>query len=961
MPTIDQLKNDIDCHDLADRLGWNRPGGKGNYSAPGRDDKTPSVSINNEGKYFKDYTGAGQGSCIDMMMYHHGIDDVGEAVKMLHELYGWPLDKQERQQQEKKEYSIAEHIAYKCSKDDPRIFKYLTGRDIDNKAIEHAIKKGTLAFNDYANPKHQPGELFHGGPAVAFITKSIMAAGVVGVDVRYLDKDLNGGLKTMSHGEKDVPWTSDPYRLKKAKSVYFVESPINALSIDSCKFHSSIASVATKGTEQTKTMDLHFMMGKQAILCMDNDEINNDGKCPGPEAAWVLYERLTAMGVACQIVDQIEWKESASEVPDIGDGPRDNDEDGDSVEAEKVEKKKAIELNDVNDVLRERGATTLKIWLQRFEQGAIAGLVGHGFPDRKNRLYLPAHDYSVYWRFKAREDFTSYINEMKENKDGGDDIPVSMDLCGFRIASLSRISIAGATSVMSGEDDTQKKSLFAVSVQTPRHGSELSKRVFEDERLHNLTHWNKFGPIYAPQQFNRLINILERGAHLGARDAVNFVGIAWKKGQLVVNEGNDCYFTEPDKQCPYHNLTFPSGPASDARRVIDAYQSTFGENAAMMPLVWALGGHLKALLSFWPHFIIQAEKGAGKSVLTERLERTIAFTMFSGQSLQTEFRLLTTISHTSHPVGWEELSARNQMVIDKAVALLQESYRYTITRRGSEMTEYLISAPVLLAGEDVPVKSLLGKVVRTQLAKHKQGEMLSENLPCFPIRQWLDFVAGHDRGQVQGIFKRAKEYVKKHCRSSEDSGADRMRENYAAVLTSWKLLCDFSGINTDHGNFKADLVAEMNIHIAESVNERDPWVWILETIFNEISSGKFTYPHKFLYDKSTGHQKPCLAIRVGHIIAHLKHTPALKSTWDGCPVKSKGVLLSQLKQAEVILRDRIDVTIHKHRESHMMALDLEQLNTYGLHISMPEEMDDISDGPLRSVSSAQPEPQQQSF
>ncbi|MCW8829983.1 MAG: toprim domain-containing protein, partial [Gammaproteobacteria bacterium] len=517
MPTIEQLKNDIDLHDLADRLGWQRPGGKGNYSAPNRDDKSPSVSINSEGKYFKDHTGAGQGSCIDMMMYHYGTDDVGEAVKMLHELYGWPLDKPEPQQHDKKEYSIAEHIAYKCSKDDPRIFEYLNGRAIENKAIEQAIKKGTLALNDYCNPKYQPGERFYGGPAVAFITKGINTPGVVGVDVRYLEPELNGDLKTMSHGEKDVPWTSDPYRLKKAKSVYFVESPINALSIDSCDFHRSTAAVATKGTEQTKTMDLYFMLGKQAIICMDNDEENKDGKCPGPEASWVLYERLTAMGVACQMVEQIDWKEQDPS------------------------------FNDVNDVLQAKGVTELRICLKKFEEWAIAGLAGKTFDGRKSRLYLPSHDYSMYWRFKCREDFTSFVSEKKENPDGGEDISVSADLCGFRIASLSRINIAGATSVMSGEDDTQENTLFAVSVQTPRHGSKLIKRVFEDERLHNLTHWSKFGPIFMPQQFNRLINILERGAHLGARDAVNFVGVAWKQGKLVVNEGNDCYFTEPDK------------------------------------------------------------------------------------------------------------------------------------------------------------------------------------------------------------------------------------------------------------------------------------------------------------------------------------------------------------------------------------------------------------------------------
>ncbi|MGC8059585.1 hypothetical protein ACP3WF_24110, partial [Salmonella enterica] len=82
---------------------------------------------------------------------------------------------------------------------------------------------------------------------------------------------------------------------------------------------------------------------------------------------------------------------------------------------------------------------------------------------------------------------------------------------------------------------------------------------------------------------------------------------------------------------------------------------------------------------------------SGKSTLIKRLERAIGMTMLSGQSLTTEFRLLTSISHTSHPIGWEELSARRQEVIDKAVGMLQENYQYTVTRRGAEMTEYLLS------------------------------------------------------------------------------------------------------------------------------------------------------------------------------------------------------------------------------------------------------------------------------
>lgn len=327
-------------------------------------------------------------------------------------------------------------------------------------------------------------------------------------------------------------------------------------------------------------------------------------------------------------------------------------------------------------------------------------------------------------------------------------------------------------------------------------------------------------------------------------------------------------------------------------------------------------------------------------MLTKRLERTIGFTMFSGQSLQTEWRLLTTISHTSHPVGWEEISARRQDVIDKAVSMLQESYQFTTTRRGVDLTEYLMCAPVLLAGEDVPVRSLLGKVVRCQLAGRK-GELMPENLPRFPVREWLEFLAGHDRNQVQALFDRAQKYVARHARSSADGddGAGRIRVNYAAVLTCWKLLTEFAGITTEQGDFMPDVLTEMNAHISETTADRDPWVWILEAIFDEISAGRYTYPHKFMTDIDEGVEIEILAIRPGHLIAHLKHSPALRATWDALPVKSKGVLLSQLKDAGVVYKERVDITWNNKREHHLIALHIGKLGEYDLHVSMPENMD----------------------
>jgi hypothetical protein len=598
-------------------------------------------------------------------------------------------------------------------------------------------------------------------------------------------------------------------------------------------------------------------------------------------------------------------------------------------------------VNDVNDLLQAEDAAEIRLALQRLDFWCIPGVRGDDRQKGRARLWLPPHDYSQYWRFRVKEDFTTYVTKRTEDEQGNEQLEFG-DLCGFRVAGISRVSVSSATATMTGDDDQQPQVLFAASVQAPRHGNTLIRQVFDDQLLHNVDGWRRFGPVFSPSAFSRMLSILERSAHLGERRAVNFVGLAWRDKKPVVVEGPDTYFTDPDKQCPYHNLTFPSGTQSDARAVIAAYQETFGKNAAAILLVWALGAHLKAFLGFWPNMVLQSGKGAGKSTLIKRLERTIAMTMFSGQSLQTEFRLLTSVSHTSHPVGWEEISARRQDIIDKAVGLLQESYQYTVTRRGEKMTEYLICAPVLLAGEDVPIKSLLGKVVRTDLAA-KKGPLMPESMPRFPVRPWLEFLAGMTRTQVQTVFNRVEALAQRRCSASQDDdGARRMVRNYAAVLTAWRLLCEFADIDTAQGDFVPALLEEMNQHVLETNADREPWVWIIETILAEISAGTYRLPYKFAMVDG---EHECLYLRPANIIHHLKHTMALRDTWNALPVKTDRVLRKQLIEAGVVERERVDPVIAGKREPHLIALSLDKLAEFGLYASRPEEMEaEVVDG-----------------
>lgn len=898
---LDQLKQHIDLHDLAAKLGLVRPHEGGNYRSPHHADSQPSLSIfQKNGEWaFKDWSEDVSGSCIDMVMHVLHLD-AGEAIKWLRATYG--LQSAPRESGPPRERSRAEFVASACLKNPEPAIEYLMGRKISEETARRAVLKKAVGWNTYTSSKKQPGEPGYGGPGCAFVVTSMNPGHVMAVDVRYVDPQLNGGVKTQCQGEKEgYPWFVDLASFKRAHTVYVVESPVNALSVESCGMPAGVVALATRGVGTVESIDWRCLAGKQVRLCMDNDAPDEKGRMPGQNAAWKIYEKLTALNIPALLVEQGDW-----------------------------------EHNDVNDILQQAGPDELRQALKRLEPWLIPGLAGtEEFRKRggKMRVFLPAHDFSQYWRFRVKDDFTTWVTKSEKDEEAGVVRENFEDVCGFRVAGLTRVTVASASATMGGEQDHAPRTLFAVSVQSPLFEGRLVRKVLNDEAIHNVDQWRKLGLIFKAPPFSRMLSIMHRTAGLGARKAANFVGLCWQEGRPVVNEGPDCYFTEPERQCPYHSLMFPSGSPADARVVIAEYQKTFRKNAASLMLVWGLGAHLKAFLQFWPHAIMQADKGSGKTTLLGHLQNTLAFQMFSSQSLQTEFRLLTSVSHTSHPIGWGEISTRRQDVIDKAVGLLQEAYMYEFTRRGPDLTEYLICAPVLLSGEDVPVRSLITKTVRTILTD-RMGPKLPDNLPVFPVRDWLKYLTQYTRADIRERFDRAAEYCRKHCRASgRDAAARRMVDNYAAILTAWGLLCDWLDLDRLQGQFTADVIEAMNGHIEQSSGDREPWVWIIEVLLHEIAQGTFRMPYKVDQD-DTGRRR--LLVRPSHIMHHIKTSVTLRDTWNGLPVKSDRVLKQQLANANVILEERVDATIKDRREHHLTALSVDELEKYGMHVSFPE-------------------------
>lgn len=915
---FDRLKSDIDLHDLADRLGLKRQGAKGNYHSPHHGDKGASVSVFREGRMWKDWSGHTEGgTCIDLVMYCNGAESPIDAAKLLGQWYGIPMPAAQpvgaKNEPERK--STVEYIADRCLKDAEPAIAYLAGRKIRDDIARRALSQRAVGWNIWRSDKVPAGQPGHGGPAAAFIVRAASGAQIVAVDLRYVDAQANGNVKTQCQGEKlGHGWTSDRRRLERAHTVYVVESPINALSVECAHLPAGTAAYAMRGIGNVEATDWSFLRGKNVRIALDHaDPINErTGERPGLAAAWRLSEILTAQDISSLLVDMHDWDEG----------------------------------EDINDVLVKHGEDELTRRLRKLEAWLIPGMPGGGASERLNgtrRVFLPGHDFGVYWRYRVKDDFTQYVAKFKESdEEGGERSEDLEDMCSFRVAGFSRLRIQSHLATLSGQPDAQPETVFGVSAQVPRHGATLQREVVTDERLYNLEWWRaKFGQVWMPQQFTRMITVLERTAHLGARDVVNFVGLAWRDGTPAALEGKDCYFMEPTKQCLYYNMQFPRGPRDSAANVIQAYQATFHDNAAALALVWGLGAHLKAILGFYPHLQMQAEKGSGKSKLLERLQATLAFQVLSGQMLKTDHRRRASVSYTTQPVGWDEISKLPKTVLSEIDGMLQNIYRFEFTRVGATMTPYLMCAPVLLAGEEVDVESLQSKMCRTSISVARQGTMLPHDLPQFPVWEWLQFLAGQQPERIRELHAKCLAGCVRRARSEEkDATAMRMLENYAAVLTAWMLVCEFAGIDSQQGGFIDSVVTEMNTHIADTSGTRLPWVWIMEIVLSEIEARRFLFPYTFdrVVDDD-GQDQMALFLRPNHVMDHLSTAPHLRAKFDGLPIKTGRIFKEQLMKSGVVATaggrpmDEVEKRIRGQRAARLTAIRLDKLAQLGLYVT----------------------------
>lgn len=894
-----------DLHDLATRLGLKV--GKGEkganrlYHAPHRTDTKPSLSIftRSDGMGWKDHTsGSTGGDAISLYQYVRNVEFT-QAVNDLAEIFNIP-QLTPNNPKPVREKSQVEYIAERCLAGNlNNARRYLAGRGITESIIESAIKKKVLGWNNWVSKEKPIGSIGYGGEGVAFVIRDHLDRRVLAVDVRYETPDHNGGVKSNSQGAKDgAPFVLDWARFNAAKTVVVVESAINALSVLSCEIPSWDA-MAVRGIGAIKSLPLDSFHNKFVVIAFDYDAVNKEGKRPGPEAAQALYGLLCGAGIPAIMLDQLEWEEGW----------------------------------DINDILQKEKVAGLKQRLQHWESCAIPGMIGgeKRYPG-KPRIYLPADDYQRYWRYKVATDLTKYVDKVHEDEETGKQYLDIVDVAGFRVADISRVNIQPWDDTVHGTRNGSGDVLFAVQAQTPQHGRRLKRTVMDDKQFADPAAWGQLGYIYQKPEFMRLVNILSRTLDNTDRLAVNYVGLCYKAGKLVVNEGQDCYFKDVLKQCPaYGHLRFNHGNQQQGREVLAAFQATFNNNAGSLALVWALGAHLKAHLGFYPHMQMEAEKGSGKSTFLMHWSKATQTQVFSTQMLDTAFRIQSIVAYSGQPVAWEEISTLRPEAAQAANQMLQQTYNYAYSVRGGT-TPMLYSTPVLLTGEEVDMNSLLGKLTRTSLSHAKQGKEIRAGLPVFPMKPWLQWLSEREPEQVQqDLEKQFQQCLLEGRAKKEDANAKRIVKNFACIRLAWHYLCEFLNVDTFTGGFERDLVTEMNNFLAETEASRQPWVWIVEIIFAEIDARNYKFP--IAYDSHEG--KNILLIRHKHMMQHIQHSTHLRQRWDALPIKTPKVFLNQMLAAEAVITDNgkpieRERSIGRERIGHMLMLDLEKLEQFGL-------------------------------
>lgn len=570
---INALKEAIDLHDLFEKLGLEK-GRSGNYKAPWRTDERPSISIYDGGRKWKDHGDSTKaGSAIDIVMEVMEMD-VPAAMRYLHDLYGFPKSTantvEVSQSQPKASYLWR---VVSCHKGIEQAVDYLVNeRKLPRDFVEKYSGK-LFGFSDY-HPPNNPSDPSH-GPAVAFPCGFPGQPPAV-LNLRYLESEHEPKVRHIGGDATGVLFAaSDWSRIKKASIVWWVEAPIDALTLAAA----GCPAVSFLSASNANSVVLDWMRPNQLLrLWGDKDSAGNS-------AVRKLYHRAIDAGLTPQCVDvkNFKWKD-----------PNDGLQNG-------------MSLEDINHIAQEVSTKLFPVGL----------------------IYLPEYEFIAQSAVRAHLD--SMEIETRKKEDDGDEKTKVIQISGFRVYRLDLLRIHDSSSVFGIQDEYLSPEIRTLVHYRRVDSNVIQRSVIFGTDIGKLSAWQNFGWIHSQTHLLRITQILARDVH-STSDDVQVVGLVKVNGEYFLQNGPDTYLN--NRECIYHDLVIPSAPQEFSSKIIIDLDLMLKNHLAVIIFSWALGALLKVYLGYWPHLFAPAPTGAGKTTLLDNIKKLTGATVTENSELE---------------------------------------------------------------------------------------------------------------------------------------------------------------------------------------------------------------------------------------------------------------------------------------------------------------------------------------
>ncbi|GMU34970.1 MAG: hypothetical protein AMXMBFR20_28420 [Planctomycetia bacterium] len=277
------------------------------------------------------------------------------------------------------------------------------------------------------------------------------------------------------------------------------------------------------------------------------------------------------------------------------------------------------------------------------------------------------------------------------------------------------------------------------------------------------------------------------------------------QGKLTPSDGVD--FPGQREECHYHGYTFA---AEGEKRVFGLFARLMTSPSVAVILLFVLGAVLKPLLGWaFPHMVVPADSGAGKSTIADRLRRFFGILVFSGPyEFGTQYRARKLLSNSLLPIGVEEIGRVHGFPRHIMIDTLNQAYNLTPSTYGHLDKRFCLCTPAMLFGQDFGADdvALQAKIVIVPLrADERNPAALRELDACesiWPMRDWVTHACGWANARNLLRLLDAKADMLRIGlggeMSSRASNLDRLIRNYATLLVVADMVAAFGiDVNVD--------------------------------------------------------------------------------------------------------------------------------------------------------------------